>query len=237
MNKLINFLMIIMAFLIYFVSINAFELSPIGFDKRIDNGDGYAEFYLDNSTEEIQIYKIKVLSSGKKNDISKYVKIYPAIISVKPQERGVVKVYAQSPSNAKEGAYRFMLGFESISVPTLEKYKKNIESSVSMRVNVNVEMEAYIGELQDKIDVLEKKIYHKDGKKYFSGEFINNSQRGYEIGIGFVDADNSLIEVHSQGRMAKKGKLNINLEIPPRAYKLIFYDYNNQLFLKSSLVL
>lgn len=236
MKKIVICIMV--CFMHFFInSAYAFEFSPIGFDKRIDNGEGYAEFYLDNSTKEVQRYKIEVISTGKKNDISKYISIYPNIISVQPKDRGILKVYAEAPKDLKEGIYRFMLSIESIAVPSLKKDRKDINGAISMRVNINLEMEAYVGEIKDNIKVIDKKIVKKDKNSYFIGEFINESIRGYEIGVGFVDSNNSLIEVHSQGRISKNGKMKVELKIPSRSKKIVFYDYNNQVFLQSSLTL
>lgn len=237
MKKIFKFIMLFVVFSLSFFSSYGFELSPIGFDKRIDNEQGYAEFYLDNSTYETQRYRLRILSTGKTNDVSKYVKIYPNIVSVKPQERGIFKIFVEPPKSLKNGVYRFMVNFESIAVPTLKKDRKNIESSISMRVNIALEMEVYMGDIPDNMKLINKKIIQKNGENYFIGKFLNDTKRGYEIGIGFVDSNNSLIEVHSKGRIGKNENLKVNLKIPPRSKKIIFYDYNNQTFLKSSLVL
>lgn len=235
--KKISIIMILFSIIFLIDTSYGFEFSPIGFDKRIDNGEGYAEFYLDNSTDDIQRYRIKVISTGKTNDISKYVNIYPTIVNVKPKDRGILKVYAEAPSDLKDGVYRFMLSIESIAVPELEKNKKDVNGAVSMRVNVNLEMEAYVGEIKDSIKVIERKVVKKNNDSYFIGEFLNDSIRGYEIGVGFVDSNNSLIEVHSQGRISKNGKMKVELKIPSRSKKIVFYDYNNQVFLQSSLTI
>lgn len=235
--KKISMIVILFSVVFFMNTSYGFEFSPIGFDKRIDNGDGYAEFYLDNSTHETQRYRVRIVSTGKNNDISKYVNIYPGIVSIKPKERGVLKLYAKAPKILKNGVYRFMLSIESIALPTLEKYKKDINGAISMRVNVNLEMEAYVGEIKDNIKVIEKKIIKKNNDSYFIGEFLNCSIRGYEIGVGFADSDNSLIEMHSQGRIPRNGKIKVELKIPSRSKKIVFYDYNNQVFLQNSLTL
>lgn len=232
-----NTLLFILLYFTMIFTLGAFEFSPIGFDKRIDNGEGYGEFFLDNSTGETQRYKVKILGNGKKNDISKYVKIYPTIVTVKPKDRGVIKVYVEAPKNLKNGVYGFMIGCESIAIPTLKKDGKDVDGAVSMRTNVAVEMEAYVGSMEDKIEVKRSKIIEKNGERYFQGEFFNGGERGYEIGVGFVDGDNSLIEVYSQGRMGASGRMKVEVKIPPRSKKLIFYDYNNQVFLKKFLML
>ncbi|MGL6114370.1 MAG: hypothetical protein ACRC1R_04960 [Cetobacterium sp.] len=230
------FLILIM-WIVGISKVYAFEFSPIGFDKRIDGGQGYGEFYLDNSTNNTQRYKVKIKSTGKENDVSKYMKIYPSILTVEPKGRGVIKVYGEVPRNFQEGIYRFLLATESVPMPSLKKHGNDVNGGVSMRTNVAVEMEAYVGEVRDDIKNLNKKIIEKNGERYFQGEFINNSPRGYEIGVGFVDGDDSLIEVYSQGRLKGRGKMEVYLKIPRRSKKVIFYDYNNQVFLKDSVKL
>ena len=63
----------------------AFEFSPMGFDKRLDTGEGYGEFQYTNSTLDVQRYKISILDNGKENNISQYVSVYPKILTVKPK--------------------------------------------------------------------------------------------------------------------------------------------------------
>lgn len=81
----------------------AFEFSPMGFDKRLDTGEGYGEFQYTNSTLDVQRYKISILDNGKENNISQYVSVYPKILTVKPKSVGVIKIYVQTPPTLKKG--------------------------------------------------------------------------------------------------------------------------------------
>ena len=218
----------------------SFEFSPLGFDKRVDTGEGYGEFHYRNSTLEIQRYKISIVDTGKADDIGKYVSIYPKVITVKPQSSSTVKVYVQAPPTLKKGLYSFMLRSQSVPVPFLQKNQNGrIAPAVSMRTAVTLEMEAYAGEMGKEFQIIDKKIVVKDenGKKlrYLQGKLKNITGRGYHIGVGFGDSAGSLIEINSKGRFPKDAVIDLNEKIPPLAKYLIFYDYNNYEFLEQKI--
>lgn len=218
----------------------SFEFSPLGFDKRIDTGEGYGEFHYHNSTLEIQRYKISIIDTGKIGDIGKYVNIYPKVITVKPQSSSTVKVYVQAPPTLKKGLYSFMLKSQSVPVPFLQKDQNGrIAPAVSMKTAVILEMEAYAGEMGKEFGLVDKKVVVKDenGKKvrYFQGKLKNITGRGYHIGIGFGDSAGSLIEINSKGRFPKDAVIDLNEKIPALAKYLIFYDYNNYEFLEQKI--
>lgn len=221
----------------------AFEFGPLGFDKRIDTGEGYGEFIYTNSSDEVVRYKINIFSTGKENDISKYVSVYPKILTIKPQSTGKVKVFVEAPPLLKKGIYSFMMGSENVSVPFLQKNQKGkIAPAVSLKTSVGLEMQAYVGEVGNNFEIFgEKIIARKDEKgkstNFFVAKLKNKTGRGYEIGIGFVDSVNSLIEVESKGRLNNNGELDIDIRIPELAKELVFYDYNNQVFVGQKLSL
>ena len=62
----------------------AMKLRPIGFDKRIDEGNGFQEFTVTNTSSEIMRFKAFVKSTGKDTDISKLISIYPKVFTVEP---------------------------------------------------------------------------------------------------------------------------------------------------------
>ncbi len=227
---------ILSIFFILILRVFAFEFGPMGFDKRIDTGEGYGEFAYTNSSNEVIRYKVKIFSTGRENDISKYVSVYPKILTIKPQSIGRIKVYVEAPPTLKKGLYRFMVGSESVSVPYLQKSEKGkIAPSVSLKTSVALEMEAYVGEVKEEFNITNEKIKEiidKEGKKkkMYTSKLLNDTERGYEIGVGFFDGNNSLISVNPMGRIKNGGELLIEEEIPPLAKKVVFYDYNNQVF-------
>ena len=224
-------------FLFLFNSLSfAFEFSPLGFDKRIDTGEGYGEFIYGNSGDEVVRYKINISSNGKDNDISKYVSVYPKILTIKPKSSGKVKVYVEAPPTLKKGIYGFMIGSESVAIPFLQKEKQgNVAPAVSFKTPIGLEMQAYVGEVGQSFEISNEKIITKKNKdnkniKIYTSNLKNSTGRGYEIGVGFVDSQNSLIGVESMGRINDDGNMRIENEIPKFAKALVFYDYNNQKF-------
>lgn len=220
-----------------------FEFGPLGFDKRIDTGEGYGEFTYTNSGDEVVRYKINIFSTGKENDISKYVSVYPKILTIKPQSSGKIKVFVEAPPVLKKGIYSFMIGSENVSIPFLQKNQKGkIAPAVSLKTSVGLEMQAYVGEVGDTFEISNEKIVKRKSDKgktdnYYVAKLKNTTGRGYEIGVGFVDSANSLIDVEARGRINNNGELNIDIKIPSLAKELVFYDYNNQVFVGQKIIL
>lgn len=217
-------------FLMLIVSICSFsfELSPYGFDKRIDTGEGYGEFIFYNSTNSIDRYKIEVFSSGKKNDISQYVTVYPKVITVKPLGKTKVKVYVKAPPTLPKGEYGFMFGAKSIPIPYLNKAKSGrIAPAISIKTAVNLEMEAYVGEVGNKFNMSNEQIVVSNNKKYYTAILTNKNGRGYQLGVAFADSANSMITVNAVGRVNNGMTIKVKEEIPKNAKYVVFYDYNN----------
>lgn len=219
--------------IIFFIIISmlnfAFELSPYGFDKRIDTGEGYQEFIFYNSTTSVNRYKIEVFSNGKKNDISQYVNVYPKVITVKPLGKTKVKVYVKAPPTLPNGEYGFMFGTRSIPIPYLNKSKGGrVAPAISIKTAVNLEMLGYVGEVGNRFNMSNEKILSNNGKKYYTATLTNKNGRGYELGIGFADSANSMIKVNAVGRVNNGKSIKIKEEIPANSKYVVFYDYNNR---------
>ena len=222
---------IIFMILFYSMTCFSFEFSPLGFDKRIDTGEGYGEFIYTNSSNEIIRYKINVYSTGKKNDISKFVTVYPKILTIKPLSSAKLKIFVESPPILNKGIYNFMIGSENISIPFLQENRNNnISPAVSFKTSVGLEMQAYVGGIKDDFKIKNEKIIKKEKKEYYIATIKNETGRGYEIGVGFSDSLDSLINVESKGRLNNFKEMSFEIEIPKFAKQLVFYDYNNQIF-------
>ncbi|MGX6592627.1 hypothetical protein [Cetobacterium ceti] len=227
---ILSVLFIFLSFISY-----GFDFGPMGFDKRIDDGSGYGEFSLRNHENHPIRYKISILDSGKKNNISKYASVYPKILTIPAQGEKFFKVYVDPKENIKPGEYSFIIGMKSVGIPFLGKGEiKNSKPEVTMQAGVNVEMSCYAGNIKNYFDIKNPQFYkkiEKNGmkKKYFKGKILNNTGRGYEIGVGFYDANNTLMEVKAKGRLSNKSSMDVNILIPNQAKKIVFYDYNNQI--------
>lgn len=225
--------LIVFLFLILNLALYSFDFGPLGFDKRIDNGAGYGEFSLRNHDNHPVRYKIKIIDSGKKNNISKYVSVYPKVVTIPAQGEKMFKVFVDPPKNIKNGEYDFIIAMNCVGVPFLGDGKiVRPKPELTMEAAVDLEMFCYAGPVKKYFEIKNSKFYsklNKDGKreKYYKAEVINDTGRGYEIGVGFYDVNNTLMDVKSRGRFSNGGEMNVNILIPSQAKKIVFYDYNN----------
>lgn len=176
----------------------AFKLDGIDFNQRMDGKDGgYRELQLINNTNERQRYKINILQ-GSKNDGSKFITVYPKVVTVEPQSKSPIKVFAKAPSNIEKGLYDFQLEFRPVGIPTLAKAKEGVITGVS---NVNiapvVEMYGYVGEVSFQ-DVLRfeniKFLKESDGKGMkIEGNISNDSYAVIEFGVLAYGRDDYLL--------------------------------------------
>lgn len=176
----------------------AFKLDGIDFNQRMDGKDGgYRELQLINNTNERQRYKINILQ-GSKNDGSKFITVYPKVVTVEPQSKSPIKVFAKAPSNIEKGLYDFQLEFRPVGIPTLAKAKEGVVTGVS---NVNiapvVEMYGYVGEVSFQ-DVLRfeniKFLKESNGKGMkIEGNISNDSYAVIEFGVLAYGRDDYLL--------------------------------------------
>lgn len=176
----------------------AFKLDGIDFNQRMDGKDGgYRELQLINNTNERQRYKINILQ-GSKNDGSKFITVYPKVVTVEPQSKSPIKVFAKAPSNIEKGLYDFQLEFRPVGIPTLAKAKEGVITGVS---NVNiapvVEMYGYVGEVNFQ-DVLRFEninfLKESNGKGMkIEGNISNDSYAVIEFGVLAYGKDDYLL--------------------------------------------
>lgn len=215
--------------LILIISIPSYSLKlrPIGFDKRIDNGEGYQEFTVTNTTNEIMRYKVVIKDTGKEKDISDLISVYPKVFTVEPQSEKIFKVYVEE-KELPEGEYNFILGIHPVKMPNLKEVGEGrTAGTVAMKMAMEVEMMGYSGDLKEEFNILNSKFYEKNGDTYYKAEIENKIGRGYELAIGFTDKMNNLMEVEPLGRLFHGNKTIIDVKIPKMARYLVFYDYNN----------
>jgi hypothetical protein len=205
-------------------------LRPIGYDKIIDKDEGvaYGEFYLKNTSKEMARYKIEIESTGKDNDVSKHMTVYPNLIAVEPLSEKPFKVYIEDDyGDIKEGENSFILSIRTVNAPDIEDLKGKTKQTMSFQLGMKVEMFAYKGSYDKPLTVENSKFREVEGKKYWNSTVKNETGRGYELGIGFVDKANTLIDVKTKGRLFNGSKTEIEQEIPDGTDCIIFYDFNN----------
>lgn len=204
-------------------------LHPIGYDKVIDKEEGvaYGEFYLKNTSKELGRFKIEIKPTGKENDISKHISVYPNLLAIDGLTEESFKVYVEDDGTIKDGENSFILSIRTVSVPNLEKLDDKTKQTMAFQVAMNVEMFAYKGDYNKPLTIVKSEFKEKDGKKYWEASVKNETGRAYELGIGYVDKANTLIDVDTKGRLFNGSTAQINQEIPKGAKNIVFYDYNN----------
>lgn len=220
-------------FLILFLGLTipayCFRFSPMNFDKRIDGDDSYQEFTIKNDSKKNIKYQIRVFSTGKENDVSKFVKIYPKVISVDPLSEGKFKVFLENDESIKNGEHGFMIGIKSIKMPELNDTKPTVaDPALEFKIGVNLEMFAYKGDVKEEFTLTNNKFYKdKEGKKYWQGTIKNDTGRGYELAVGFKDRMEAVFGLESKGRLFNGKTADLKVQIPKGAKKIIFWDWNN----------
>ena len=227
-----NLKKLITASLVMFsMSISSYSmlLHPIGYDKVIDKDEGvaYGEFYLKNTSKELGRFKIEIKPTGKENDISKHISVYPNLLAIDGLTEESFKVYVEDDGTIKDGENNFILSIRTVSVPNLEKLDEKTKQTMAFQVAMNVEMFSYKGEYNKPLTVVKSNFIEKDGKKYWDSTIKNETGKGIEIGIGFVDKANTLIDVKTKGRLFDGATTKVYEEIPKGTKDIVFYDYNN----------
>ena len=215
MKKLISTIV----FFISSILVYSFQLDGISYNQQLDGEDkGYKEFYIVNRQKVRERYRINILS-GSKNDISKYMEVFPKVLTVEPMDRGVLKLFANVPEGLEKKEYQFKLQFQPINIPVLAQAKEGkVVSGVSnVSIAPIVEMKGYIGKADFSKDLDIRNINIQRNSKgegvIFTGELYNDSHAGIEFGIEFEDSNGRYLDSYYLGDvLAKTNKKS--LEIP-----------------------
>lgn len=138
------------------------NLAPTTLDKNIKAG-AYQEFTLFNDTTIPFRYKITPMAmteNKKVIDMSKWIEVYPKIVTVKPTEAKKFKVYVKADKGALEGDYGAFLNIRQMSAPKLKgEETENLGAGMVIMVNVNMGIYGYVGDEVPKIEVIEPSVY------------------------------------------------------------------------------
>lgn len=216
-------------FIVNVIPSYALKFYPLNYDKRIDKGDGYGEFTIVNTSKEPMRWKIGVTNTDKSNDISRLVTIYPKILTIEPLEEKSFKVYVKEDSKLKNGEYSFNLNINPLKSPNIQKLKLGkTNQTFEIKQALELEMFAYVGDLNKSFELSKQEFYELNGKKKFRSQIKNNNKRGYELAVGFTDKNNVLLPIlYPIGRLFDGVQTKIDVEIPEQAKNIVFYDYNN----------
>lgn len=228
---MINLKKLLISILLLATSIPAycFRFSPLNFDKKIDSDDSYQEFVIKNDSKQNVKYQVRIFSTGKDNDVSKFVKIYPKVMSIDALGEGKFKVFLEDDESIKPGEHSFMLGIKTLKMPKINPLDPKVaDPALDFKIGMDLEMFAYKGETKKEFTLTESKFYKDDkGEKCWKGSIKNDTGRGYEIAVGFKDRMDAVFGLESQGRLFNNKSADINVKIPKGAKKVIFWDWNN----------
>lgn len=204
----------ILVFFIVSLVTFSFQMSPISFEKRIDNGQGFKEFYFPNTGNKTIRYKFTPLpGSVHRGDMSKWVELYPKILTIKPEETGVLKVFIQAPKEAPEGEYGFLLDSLPIEVLDKDEQSKDIKAASTVKIRTAIELVGYIGDIRPILKLEKYKIFSKDKNIDIDFIFKNNSdKRGVEL-TALIKGKNNKVIRRDLGRVGKSKELETIIEL------------------------
>lgn len=218
--------------LVIFTNSFGFYISSENFDQRIDTG-GYKEFILKNNSDTTVRYKFEVKKGNGNKDMSKWVTLYPKVMSIPPMQERVLKIHAQSPAGAEEGEYSFNLLAKPIVVPTIKEEDGTISGTGILPFVPVIEMLGYVGDanFEKKINLKDIKLEEGRNKEIIlTGVIENNSFAGMAVGLNFVSWNDTVIDGQYIGRIPKnknsriKVKLNKTVEKTSDIKKIIIYN-------------
>lgn len=220
-----------------------FNMDSSLFDQRIDTG-GYREFTIKNDTDRQIRYKIEAKKGDREGwDMSKWVKIYPKVLSIPPLSERTIKVYAQSPKNVKPGEYYFNFMATPLVIPTINESNGKITGSSNISFVPIIEMVGYVGDPNFKENICLKDLEItevKDGIE-ISGTIENKSNYSINVGLNFNSKNGTLLDGKTLGRAKKqnlqKFKIKLgNIKNKNEIKEIIIYDSLNLVDIKAILL-
>ncbi|MGL5279115.1 MAG: hypothetical protein ACRC8M_08620 [Cetobacterium sp.] len=192
----------------------SFQMSPIFFEKRIDDGKGFREFYFPNTGNKTIRYKFTPLpGSSHRGDMSKWVELYPKVLTIKPEQVGVLKVFVQAPKGTPEGEYGFLL--DSLPIEVLDKSEESsdIKAASAVKIRAAIELVGYVGDIKPQLKLEQSKVYLKDKNVNLDLSFKNLSdKRGVEL-TAVIKGKNDKVLRRDLGRIGKNGEVKTTIDL------------------------
>lgn len=238
MKRIRNFMLMFLMFIFFeMMSFAYINISPTTLDKNIKAG-AYQEFTFHNGTNIPFRYKITPVAMNDKKDIkdmSKWVEIYPKIVTVNPTESKKFKIYIKADKNAEDGDYGTFLNIRQMSAPKLKGQEENLGAGMVIMVNLNMGIYGYVGDEKPKIEVVNPIIYQKNGKSYLKMKLANKTNRLVRIKVD-IEGKKDYIYPIGETRAFKNQTLSFDDEIKhlgkEKAKKLIITDVETKKIIK-----
>lgn len=179
--KIKNIIYLLFLFLILNISSLAYiNISPTTLDKNIGIG-AYEEFTFYNNTSVPMRYKLSVIpmESESVKDMSKWVEVYPKVVTVYPSSNETFKLYVQAPKNTADGDYGAFLNIRQVSAPKLEgdAGEQNVAAGMTVMVNVNMGLYGYVGDKVPSIETTTPIIVKNEENQKLQMEIKNTTNR------------------------------------------------------------
>lgn len=212
----------------------SFDISRTDFDRRMDTGGGYREVEFTNHSEKPVRYKFSAITNDKEKDMSKWVELYPKVMTIPPLEKRTLKIYAKSPKDKPWGEYSFYLNIDTLVVPTIKATSKGkIVGTTSVSFVPRITMYGYIGETNYEKNIKFENIkFETENKKQFIlGNIINDGDIGANLVLRFMGGNEFVLNEKWLGRIGKNSNQNIKIELDGFKIKdikeLKIYDANS----------
>ncbi|MGL4947377.1 MAG: hypothetical protein ACRC4X_06960 [Cetobacterium sp.] len=206
-KKIFTLLFLILSLLTF-----SFQMSPISFEKRIDDGKGFKEFYFPNTGNKTIRYKFSCLpGSAHRGDMSSWVEVYPKVLTIKPEQTGILKVYVEAPKGTGDGEYGFFLDAMPIEILDKQETTKDISAASAVKIRAAIELVGYVGDLKPELKIEKTKVYQKNGKTNLDTTIKNlSSKRGAELTL-IVKGKNNTVVRKELGRVGKSGTIDTTI--------------------------
>lgn len=211
-------LMIIFYIFLNLTTFSYINISPTTLDRNIGTG-AYEEFTFYNNTNIPLRYKLSAISMEDSNikDMSKWIEIYPKVVTIYPTEEKSFKVYIQAPEGSETGDYGAFINIRQVSAPKLESgEKETIAAGMAVMVNVNMGIYGYIGDLHPKVTISNMSVTKKNDISTLKMNIENKSNRLVRMLIE-VKSKNNYIHRIGEVRAMKGEKLYFEEIIPDMA--------------------
>lgn len=225
----------IFLFFIFFISREgfSFNMSPDGFEKRIDGNGNFQEYTFKNNTGKTIRYRIKVHPGKNGKSMHKWIEYQPKFMTIKNGESKNLKLFIKSPKGTPIGDYHFYLGIENIIVPSILKDQNSgIGISTTVGLSISIEMLGWVGDLPAKLKLENYKFYKKNNQVYIKGRIKNLTKDRFVKFSMDITNDLNITESIPFGVILEKETKDFNILLP--SFKKINNIWKIQLKEKSS---
>lgn len=200
----------------------ASELTPLNFDKKIDEGVVSKEYILKNSSDKIIKYSVYMEKSQENFDMTNWINITPQSFMLKPEEKKKIFLTVDAPKNMEKGEYLSNLCIEEIEVI-------GAKSKINILSKIRVELAGIVGETHSKLNL--------KGIEIISDSIILNLENIGKIRekctICFLDENEKLISTQKIRLFSQESRKVVYKD--KKCKSIIVYDKNKKMICKKKI--